>query len=223
MTPVQQRALVAAITTCMFVAAILFGEFPLVKYTPENNRDVFLLMKPSSSSLTKRTLYSTSYLQEQLQNVLHEHRQQHSNQTNITKIKDVANKKLLVCTMLTNDFRNYAAGAAKLAHSILVTSSSANRQQKTERRPRNDVQMLWQMHGIRTELGILEMQVFFSAFYWQLKAAAQFVWWIQERPIPPRIWESLHEMGWHKKFTRPRIKPRYCCCHPCFESCSICM
>jgi hypothetical protein len=176
MTPVQQKAMVAAITSCMFVAAILFGEFPLVKYTPENNRDIFLLMMPPSSSSSSNRIFSSSssYLQEQLRLILHEQRGKNmTNQTNVTARSNITKDtktKLLVCTMLTNDFRNYAAGAAKLAHSILVTSAATattatTHQKKSRKGHKNDVQVLWQRHGIETELGILEMQVFPSAIY----------------------------------------------------------
>ena len=78
--------------------------------------------------------------------------------------------KLLICTMLTNDFRSYAAGAAKIAAAV-----------------RTDAPRLQRHLNVWTDTAILEMQ---------------------ERPLPPSVWNDLHAAGWQRKITRPRIPPR---------------
>jgi hypothetical protein len=219
---VRQLA-IGVLTALMFAASIIFGEFPLAKYTPENSRDVFLLMKPTTSSSDTATttlvrwpfsLLATSKM------ILHENRtennsllllllqQGRNNSTggNVSSGKVFTSiRKLLVCTMLTNDFHNYAAGAAKMAHSI-VSDKNHNK---------NDKQILWRRHLVHLDLGVLEMQVnclvwdcLFAPFQNLLLTQSLCVS-IQERPIPAKIWDALQELGWQKKFTRPRIKARH--------------
>lgn len=113
----------AAAAAAMFTASIILGEFLLMQYSPENNRDIFQLMMPSPSLL---------YLSNGNQSKIHS-----SNSTRVVK-------RLLVCTMLTNDFHHYAAGAAKLGQVIEGS---------------NDKQVLWSRHMVHMDLGILEMQV----------------------------------------------------------------
>ena len=123
--PSYKRAAVVAFTAAMFVGSILFGEFPLMRYTPENNRDIFRLMARTAPPLRSKG----SHLDFKFQ----------ANGTVIGRIQ-----KLLVCTMLTNNFHSYAAGAAKMAQAIVAE---------------NDRKLLWQKHLIHMEMGILEMQV----------------------------------------------------------------
>jgi hypothetical protein len=127
--PVLQ-ALVTLLAICMFCASILLGEFLLTGYTPENNRDVFLLTIPSSGVQQLHVTHPKDF--QQPQDVLWA--------GNITK--------LLICTMLTNDFSRYAAGALKIAHAIAGGKKRSS-----------DVKTLLDIHGVQSELGILEMQV----------------------------------------------------------------
>ena len=131
----NKRLFIAAATAMMFTLSILFGEFPLIRYTPENNKDVFRLLSISSSSAGSHHH--------------HHHRFRFINQSNNTFEQGRGRqKRLLVCTMLTNDFYQYAAGAAKIAQSIKKSSKGGS----------NTALLLKQRFNTTMELGILEMK-----------------------------------------------------------------
>lgn len=57
-------------------------------------------------------------------------------------------KTVLACTMLSDDFRNYGAGASKLGHAL-----------------KRDARALRHEHGIKMTTALLEMQVPFSMMF----------------------------------------------------------
>lgn len=105
-----------AATALALIASVVFVEVSMQRYTPDNNRDIFSLLVDSDQGKHIRVRYPK---------VVH---------TNETR------KRLLFCTMLSNEFSKYASGAAKLAEAV-----------------RRDMPLLSSRLNLDVEIALLEM------------------------------------------------------------------
>lgn len=108
--------LVLAATALALMASIVFVEVSMQRYTPANNRDVYSLLADSDQRKHIRVRYA-----------------------NVHRMKETR-RRLLFCTMLTDEFSKYAAGAAKLAEAV-----------------HRDMPLLSSMLNLDVEAALLEM------------------------------------------------------------------
>lgn len=108
----MRTVLPAAAFAALFACAIVL-EMSARKYMPHNNADIFALLQTTGLADDDASL----------------------------PIASSGEQRMLFCTMLTNDFQKYAAGAAMLAQAL-----------------QRDAPVLRGRLGIRADLAVLEMQ-----------------------------------------------------------------
>lgn len=114
--------ILAATLAVAFTASVVFVEFATQGYTPDKNRDIFsLLVMRSDRGGHVRVRYSNNA---------------HATTNGANKMK----RRLLFCTMLSNEFSKYAFGAAKLAEAV-----------------RRDAPLLSSRLNLHVEAALLEM------------------------------------------------------------------